>query len=245
MKIEDRKIQESIRVRIKPKIWDSTYIMTRSHLDIFQRNIKNKELNRILDLGCEYKPFREFFDDSAEYIGIDFSENSYADHILDLNEETIPYHDEYFDLVIISESLEHIYKTEFFLKEAVRMLKSDGYIFISTPFAFPEHGRPFDFYRFTEFFYKKKLIELGLEIDEIKKSNTIFATPFIIFNLIVTYLPFPKFIKNSFNTVSNLFFMVSEKVLNPTINPIIGKIPKSEGALLLPLGIAIWAKKCR
>lgn len=243
MEIENKKIRKIIRERIRPRIWDPKYIMTRSHLDTLRRNIENKKFDRILDLGCGYKPFEKFFNDSIEYIGIDFSENSYADHILDLNEEAIEYQDEYFDLVIISEALEHIYKIEHFLREAVRVLKSDGYIFISTPFAFHNHGTPYDFYRFTEFFYKKKLIEIGLQIKEIKKSNIILTTPFIIFNIIVTGLPFPSFAKKSFNTINNLFCMVLEKVLNPTINPIIRKIPKSEIRIFaLPFGIAVWAK---
>ncbi len=45
----------------------------------------------------------------------------------------LPYEDENFDLVYAAEILEHIYDTEFFLKEVYRVLKKDGAVILTVP----------------------------------------------------------------------------------------------------------------
>jgi len=49
------------------------------------------------------------------------------------DEREIPFKSDFFNLVIAGEIIEHIYDTDFFLREARRVLKSGGYLLISTP----------------------------------------------------------------------------------------------------------------
>ena len=53
--------------------------------------------------------------------------------ILDLNNERIPYPDEYFDLGIACEVIEHLANPDNLLSEASRVIKKGGYFLISTP----------------------------------------------------------------------------------------------------------------
>jgi SAM-dependent methyltransferase len=53
--------------------------------------------------------------------------------ILDLNNDRIPYPDEYFDLGIACEVIEHLANPDNLLSEASRVIKKGGYFLISTP----------------------------------------------------------------------------------------------------------------
>ena len=183
-------VRKSTRVRIKPKIWDATFILTYSNIKTFRKLlnlIKNKGKIKILDLGCGYKPFEILFKDFGfeyEYIGVDFDkENASPDIIIDLNYEKLPFENETFDVVILSEVLEHIYNTKNVINEALRVLKKDGFIYISTPFVFPEHGIPYDYFRFTEFFYIKLAEHYNLKVVFINKSGSYLSVPLVSINL--------------------------------------------------------------
>lgn len=51
----------------------------------------------------------------------------------DLNKEKIPYPKNFFDVIVCSEVIEHIYNTDFLLQDIKRVLKPDGSLIISTP----------------------------------------------------------------------------------------------------------------
>jgi SAM-dependent methyltransferase len=84
------KKEKAIRSRIYPKIYDPTYLLTHSNIQVFKYllNIlpKDKTLN-VLDLGCGYKPFKYLLEENgivADYIGVDFSsENAEPDFIVE------------------------------------------------------------------------------------------------------------------------------------------------------------------
>lgn len=51
----------------------------------------------------------------------------------DIFSEPLPFRSNYFDFVLAGEILEHVFDTEFFLKEIYRVLKPHGYLILSTP----------------------------------------------------------------------------------------------------------------
>lgn len=55
------------------------------------------------------------------------------------------------DAVFLIEVLEHINEPKKALKEIHRILKPNGKLILSTPFIFPIHDEPYDFYRYTEY----------------------------------------------------------------------------------------------
>jgi SAM-dependent methyltransferase len=228
---------------MKIYIWDYAYIYNRQRISFFKKNIENienKKIQKVLDLGCGDKPFKNFFDKKVEYIGIDISKESRADIILDLNTQKIPFPDEFFDLVIASEIIEHIYNQDFFFKEMIRVVKKGGYIYISTPFMFPQHDPFRDYYRYTELFYKEKLPSIGINISDIEPSNTIISTCLVFYNLIIRGLSLPKFLKYPFHIFNNFLSLLAEKILDSKIlanKKIIDKIKRA------PIGILVFGQK--
>jgi SAM-dependent methyltransferase len=86
--------------------------------------------------------------------------------VIDIN-KVLPCADNSFDSVISFNTLEHIYDVSSALNEMKRVLKSDGELFLITPFLHPIHGHPNDFFRPTGSWYKETLIKLGFQKIEV------------------------------------------------------------------------------
>jgi SAM-dependent methyltransferase len=56
-----------------------------------------------------------------------------------------------FDVVVMSEVLEHLHSPQLGLKNIHGILKQDGTLILSTPFILPMHDRPHDYFRFTRY----------------------------------------------------------------------------------------------
>jgi len=63
----------------------------------------------------------------------------------------LPFGDQSFDYVTCLEGLEHIENPQQAMREFARVLKPGGKLFVSTPFAFPVHQKPYDYYRYTAY----------------------------------------------------------------------------------------------
>ena len=167
-----------IRERLNPRLYDFSYLMTRSFrqtmADFIDLTNKKKESLTILDLGCGYEPFKKLFPKNSNYIGVDMSLNSYADIIADNHQ--LPFKNNTFDIVIASEVLEHSSNEYQFIEELTRVSKNKALVFISLPFIFPEHGQPYDFQRLTK--YKLKELFKNHKIISLKESNNIVSSVF-------------------------------------------------------------------
>jgi len=56
-----------------------------------------------------------------------------------------------FDAVVMAETLEHIHSPHLALENVHRILKNSGRLILTTPFIFPIHDRPHDYYRYTRY----------------------------------------------------------------------------------------------
>lgn len=203
------------RQRIHPRIWDFSYIMLKSNLKLFKK-FKNLVLNenkiKLLDVGCGFKPYLKLFEkNKIEYVGVDFEkEKSYADFVA--SAEKLPFSDNSFDALIYSEVFEHIKDLNLALNEMRRVSKNGAFVYISSPFIFPEHGAPYDFQRLTQYFYKENF--KNDEIIEIKPSNTSFSTPFIVLNLFIQASPLKIFygIKDLIFIINNTFAIILDTI---------------------------------
>lgn len=96
---------------------------------------------RILEVGCGCGQLLEPFCGNNECYGIDISSEQlkraeakgYSIYEQDLETEKLPFTDEYFDVVIFSEVIEHIVNTEHFMNEINRVLCNKGLSIISFP----------------------------------------------------------------------------------------------------------------
>jgi SAM-dependent methyltransferase len=73
---------------------------------------------------------------------------------------------EQFDLIIVSQTLEHIYDFTKAIIECERLLKKDGYLIIDCPFLYPFHGTQDygDYWRISHQAMRKQLQSAGLQV---------------------------------------------------------------------------------
>lgn len=73
---------------------------------------------------------------------------------------------ERFDLVIVSQTLEHIYDFNKAINESARILKEGGYLIIDCPFMYPYHGTSDygDYWRISHQALRKQLQSAGLQV---------------------------------------------------------------------------------
>lgn len=112
----------------------------------------------VLDVGCGDKPYENWLNTSqvTRYIGIDVVSSIKVDVQIQPN-EMWPFEGNYFDCVIMTQSLEHFEDVEHVLLEVNRVLKKEGLLLITVPFVYPLHGVPHDFRRYTIFGLEKLL----------------------------------------------------------------------------------------
>ena len=151
-----------------------------SYIKLLAKNYNKKEC-KILELGSGTKSMKKYFP-YAKFIATDIIKSEYADEIADI--KNLKYKDNQFDLVLCCNVLEHIDLPAKAISECYRTLKKNGCFFIVTPFLFPVHDPPQDYFRYTEFAYKNLLNRFNkIIIDKI----LIFPFRFSLFNRLVLY----------------------------------------------------------
>jgi SAM-dependent methyltransferase len=107
---------------------------------------------RLVDIGCGLKPYAGLFAPYvSEHIGVDHPESPHALTSVDVlaTAYEIPLEDGTFNTALMSEVLEHLEEPREALAEAHRLLRSDGKMILTTPFMWPLHEEPRDFFRYT------------------------------------------------------------------------------------------------
>jgi len=139
---------------------------------------------KVLDVGCGTAPYRTLFS-HCDYKTHDFKQlnssqnragKSYykkIDYVSDITK--IPVEDNYFDVVICTEVLEHVPEPILALKEFSRIVKPGGIVLLSAPLAGFVHQEPYHYYGgFSPFFYKKFLTDFGFEKVQVLKNEGFF-----------------------------------------------------------------------
>lgn len=120
--------------------------------DILKR-IKLPENAKYLDVGCNIGKITAT---NSEQMGISLKNTYGMDNVdelvqqarelfntkkVDLEHESFPYPNNSFDVIIVSEVFEHLKNINFVLDEIYRVLKTDGYLLVSTPNLAAFHNR--------------------------------------------------------------------------------------------------------
>lgn len=126
----------------------------------------------VLDVGCGAQPYRTLLPQPARYVGIDTADalTRFGYQIPDViyfEGDSWPIAADSVDTVIATETLEHVAQPRQFLSEARRVLKSNGCLLLTVPFAARWHYIPHDYWRFTPSALSAILTEAG------------FCTPFV------------------------------------------------------------------
>lgn len=106
-------------------------------------NRLNLEESNILDIGCHDGTFlslvknrnNNFYGIEANDWGVEKSREKGIEirQFFFDDKANLPYEDNFFDIVVAGEIIEHIFDTDFFLAEIRRVLKPEGKLLISTP----------------------------------------------------------------------------------------------------------------
>lgn len=85
-----------------------------------------------------------------------------------------PLRDGSVDVVVTTQTLEHLPDPARFLREVGRVLAPGGKLFLTAPQGFKEHQEPFDFFRYTRFALDMLCRQAGLEPDFVRPQGGYF-----------------------------------------------------------------------
>lgn len=111
---------------------------------------QNQIRGQVLDLASGSKPGYYDFLNFKHLIltRADYNRQLKPDIIVDLN-QPINLPNNQFDVILFFNSLYILESPDLVIKECYRLLKPNGFLFLSSPFIFNETPEPHDYYRFT------------------------------------------------------------------------------------------------
>lgn len=136
--------------------------------EVYNKNLPIHVKGKLLDLGCGKVPLYLVYKDYVtDNICVDWEntqhKNKYLDYECDLTKE-LPFKDEEFDTILLSDVLEHIPQPENLWNEMSRILSRGGKILVNVPYYYSIHEEPYDYYRYTEFALRRFVENSGLRI---------------------------------------------------------------------------------
>lgn len=121
----------------------------------------------VLDVGCGEMPYRQLILAQVarvnSYLGLDLPVSHGAGVKPDIEWDgiTMPVPASSMDSVILTEVLEHCPEPGRVLREASRVLRPGGLLFLTVPFIWPFHDTPHDEFRYTPYSLGRLLREAG------------------------------------------------------------------------------------
>ena len=107
----------------------------------------------LLDIGCGSGEKKSVIPASIRYTGVDHLSTLHDKSNIDVfcSAYKLPFPRDSYDFVFCTGVLEHLEEPEQALKEAYRVLNSNGYALYTIPLFWHLHEEPQDFYRYTKF----------------------------------------------------------------------------------------------
>lgn len=162
----------------------TSIIHPQSLLIKFQKNAvdeaKKYARGKLLDIGCGRMPYRKEFERLVDsYIGIDhpevsklYSSGLKPDVLVDAKK--LPFSNNFFDIALLFQVLEHVDSPSLVIKETGRVLKPGGTLILSVPFFYPLHDMPHDWGRYTSSALRSFIEQAGLQIIKLEQQGGFF-----------------------------------------------------------------------
>lgn len=144
---------------------------SRVYLDRFVREAASSlpAGSLVLDAGAGNCLYKSHFN-AHRYESADFGQVNklYGELTYRCRLDQIPVEDDRYDLVLLTQVLEHLDEPAAALKELFRVLKPGRRLWLSAPFYYAEHEQPYDFYRYTQFGFRHRLESAGFDIERVE-----------------------------------------------------------------------------
>ena len=154
--------------RLNPTIFHTRYVHLSQLRDATMQKMQeltaeNKEL-LLVDFGCGDMPYRSVIEPLVgKYLGVDLEMNPKAEHHIGFDSKTtLP--DNYADIILSNQVLEHVDTPSGYLQEAYRILKPGGRIILTTHGYWFYHPTPNDYWRWTSAGLRKTVEAEGFRI---------------------------------------------------------------------------------
>lgn len=151
-------------------IFVNPYFFSRKMLYECIKKYSHYMSGKCMDFGCGTSPYKKLLP-VKEYVGVEIETDNKKPDIVYYDGYTLPFEDEKFDSIISSEVFEHVFNIEDIVLELNRVLKPEGIMLLTVPFAYPKHCEPYDYKRYTMEGLKDLLKNAGFEFMESETSS--------------------------------------------------------------------------
>lgn len=201
--------------RLQPSIFSTRYVHLTRLRDqtlkaIGQLTATNKQ-QILVDFGCGDMPYRSVIAPKVgTYLGVDLAMNPKAEHHIDFDSKTtLP--DNYADIVLSNQVLEHVDSPEGYLAEAFRILKPGGTAIITTHGYWFYHPTPNDYWRWTSAGLKKTIEKSGFQVSSLFGIMGLAASGLqLLQDAIINKLP--KFLIPPISLIFQLLILLFDKL---------------------------------
>lgn len=134
----------------------------------YQQHLPTYARGRLIDLGCGQVPlFGAYRGLVSEVTCVDWAASPHPSQHLDVETDLsvpLPFADQSFDTVLLSDVLEHVPAPERLWFEMARLLAPGGHAIVNLPFLYGIHEAPHDYGRYTEFALRRFAQTAGLKV---------------------------------------------------------------------------------
>ncbi len=154
--------------RLEPSLFSPRYVHLTKLRDATLEKMRELTANNkdqvILDFGCGDMPYRSVIEPMVgRYIGVDLEMNPKAEYHIDFDSKTtLP--DDFADLILSNQVLEHVDSPEGYLQESYRLLKPGGTAIFTTHGYWYYHPTPNDYWRWTSAGLRKTIEKENFQI---------------------------------------------------------------------------------
>jgi SAM-dependent methyltransferase len=201
--------------RLHPTLFSTRYVhltkLRDATLKIMRTLSAENNSLTLIDFGCGDMPYRPVIEPMlGKYLGVDLDLNPLADYHVDYDSKTtLP--DNFCDIVLSNQVLEHVDSPQSYLSEALRILKPGGTAIITTHGYWYYHPTPYDYWRWTSAGLKKTIEAEGFQIRSFHGIMGLAASGIQLFQDAIL-LKMPKFIIPPFAFVMQSFIRLFDKI---------------------------------
>ena len=165
----------------------------------------------LLDFGCGDAPFYDYYKESVSSVTLSDLKKRVAINETFIESDgnyPLPFIKNEYDVILCTEVLEHVKNPQLLISEFYRISKKDGILILSTPFLYPIHESPDDYWRFTPFALTLLASNAGYRNFKIFQVGCLRAIIIDYFDKFLTKVIFRKSKKVS-NTISSVLYRAS------------------------------------